>query len=303
MTELLSKDNLEKLATKQFLLTDSRKLLNPAASVFFAIKGLKHDGHQYIKELYHQGVKHFVVEESPKEKYEDAIFYKVENSIKALQELATYHRKKFNYPVIGITGSNGKTIVKEWIYQLLSPDQSIIKSPGSYNSQIGVPLSVWGMAAHHQLGVFEAGISKTYEMQHLQPIIQPTIGILTNIGSAHDEGFPNRSVKLTEKLNLFSNCECLIYPLDANIQNHVLQKYPCRKISWAFGKNADVCLDIRAVFPHATEVDCTYEGQSFSLALPFADSASLENVATCVALLLYLKVPVEVIAQRVENLR
>lgn len=303
MNKLLSKDNLEKLATKQFLLTDSRKLLNPAASVFFAIKGLKHDGHHFIEDLYDKGVRDFVVEELPTGVYKEAISFKVNNSIKALQQLATYHRKIFNYPVVGITGSNGKTIVKEWIYQLLSPDLSIIKSPGSYNSQIGVPLSVWGMAKHHQFAVFEAGISTANEMEHLQPIIKPDIGILTNIGSAHDEGFIDRSTKLKEKLKLFTHCQCLIYPLAANIPNEILQQYPWKTISWAYNKDANIRFDIQAVLPHATEVTCTYEKQLFTMRLPFTDSASLENAATCIALLLHLKIPLSTIAKRVANLR
>jgi alanine racemase len=303
MTEHLPKEHLAKLAGKQFLLTDSRKLLNSVASVFFAIKGDKHDGHAHIEELYSKGVRDFVVEDLPEVAYEAARFFKVQSTVHALQELATAHRKKFDYPVIGITGSNGKTIVKEWLYQLLSPDLSIIKSPGSYNSQIGVPLSVWGMAEHHQLAIFEAGISTVNEMPKLQKIIRPSIGILTNIGSAHDKGFPDRATKLAEKLQLFLECKCLIYPLAANIPQEELQKLPCKKISWAFGKKADATFTINPNDGDFTSVNCLYGNTKFTLEVPFSDTASLENMASCVTLLLFLKVDVTTIAKRVKTLR
>jgi len=196
----------------EHLLVDSRKLFLPENTLFVAIKGKNHDGHRFIAELYEKGVRNFIVENA---KYlnpylkEGVNFVEVKNSTKALQKIVAHHRRQFAYPVIAITGSNGKTIVKEWLTQLLSEDFNIVKSPKSYNSQIGVPLSVWQMRNDHNLGIFEAGISQPKEMQNLQSIIQPTMGIFTNLGTAHDEGFKNREEKLEEKLLLFQDCPVL----------------------------------------------------------------------------------------------
>src|ERR1041385_473485 len=196
------------------ILTDSRKSAQPD-SCFVAIGGTRHDGHEYIAALYKSGVRMFLVEkELDWKSFPDGNFFLTVSSLATLQDLAAHHRQQFNYPVIGITGSNGKTIVKEWIYQLLAPLYSIVKNPGSYNSQLGVPLSVLKMQAHHQLGVFEAGISMPGEMSRLQRIIQPTIGIFTNIGSSHDAGFTSRTQKIQEKLLLFQHSKALIYCLD-----------------------------------------------------------------------------------------
>ena len=173
------------------LLIDSRKLITPENSVFFALITKRNNGHKYIEELYEKGVRNFVVSEpqSKSEQLKEANFIKVKNTLTALQTLGAFHRKKFAIPVIGITGSNGKTIVKEWLFQLMCDDKKIIRSPKSYNSQIGVPLSVWQMEPDYRLAIFEAGISETDEMDKLQAIIQPTIGIFTNIGQAHNENF------------------------------------------------------------------------------------------------------------------
>ena len=193
------------------LLLDSRKIYSPATSLFFAIKGTRRDGQQFITELYKKGVRNFVVsQEGEAGIYPDANFLLVDDSLVALQQLAAYHCQQFNIPVIGITGSNGKTIIKEWLYQLLQEDYNIVRSPKSYNSQIGVPLSVWQMNEQHTLGIFEAGISEQGEMIRLEKIIQPTIGILSNIGEAHGEGFIDSEHKFREKLSLFKNCNVLI---------------------------------------------------------------------------------------------
>lgn len=229
-----------------YLLTDSRQLVFPQQTLFFAIKGVHHDGHQYLNDLYQKGVRQFVVEKKALtealleqlDSFEDAQIWEVENSIKALQELAKSHRAQFDIAVIGITGSNGKTIIKEWLSQLLSIDYRIAKSPKSYNSQIGVPLSVWQLNNSHTLGIFEAGISQSHEMKALQEIIRPTIGIFTNIGSAHDEGFRSRKQKVTEKLRLFTQSQQLIYRADyADIDEEIrLILKPvnptCELISW-----------------------------------------------------------------------
>ncbi|MCH5717088.1 Mur ligase family protein [Niabella hibiscisoli] len=193
------------------LLTDSRKLINPESSLFFALSGTRRDGHLFIPELYKAGLRYFVVSEKISAKgYPGAIFLEVNNVLGALQKLASFHRSQFDIEVIGITGSNGKTIVKEWLYQLLQADKTIVRSPKSYNSQIGVPLSVWEIEPTNDLALFEAGISQPGEMQQLQEIIQPTIGVITNIGSAHSEGFKNNAEKLKEKLLLFKNSRVII---------------------------------------------------------------------------------------------
>ncbi|MGL5111005.1 MAG: Mur ligase family protein, partial [Flavobacterium sp.] len=178
---------------------DSRSLQSGSSTLFFALIGPNNDAHLYLKDVIQQGVTHFVVQYIPDNCVGKAQFLVVNNTLTALQELAKYHRSLFDFPIIGITGSNGKTIVKEWLNFLLSPDYTIIRSPKSYNSQVGVPLSVLAIAKQHNLGIFEAGISTINEMVHLEKIIQPTLGILTNIGSAHDEGFSSIGEKIKEK--------------------------------------------------------------------------------------------------------
>ena len=192
-----------------WILTDSRSLCFAEETLFFALKTKRGDGHRYISDLYERGVRNFVVSDLPENvnDYADTNFLQVPNPLKSLQRLAEKYRARFDVPVVGITGSNGKTIVKEWIYQLLSPERIITRSPRSYNSQIGVPLSVWLMNEHTELGVFEAGISEMGEMEALQSIIRPTIGILTNIGGAHQENFFSVPDKCMEKLTLFKDCE------------------------------------------------------------------------------------------------
>jgi UDP-N-acetylmuramyl pentapeptide synthase len=205
-----------------YILTDSRQISFPEQSIFFAIKGNRHDGHQFLSYLYANGVREFVVEENSftdtlrkeTEKWNDAKIWVVPSSIRAMQKLVADKRRNFYIPVVGIAGSNGKTIVKEWLVQLLSPGKKIVSSPKSYNSQIGVPLSVWNMGKEHELAIFEAGISQVHEMEYLQPVMLPTIGIFTNIGSAHDDGFKSRKQKITEKLRLFTKVRKLIYRKD-----------------------------------------------------------------------------------------
>ena len=187
------------------LLTDSRKITDPSKTLFFALESKNNDAHNYISELYASGVRNFVVSKQRNEwrDLKGANFFKVRNCLSALQKLAQHHRSKFNIPIIGITGSNGKTVVKEWLYQLLEKDYNNVRSPRSYNSQIGVPLSVWQLDNDAELGIFEAGISKPDEMENLEPIIRPTIGVLTKIGDAHQENFDSLQQKTLEKLELF----------------------------------------------------------------------------------------------------
>ena len=188
---------------------DSRSMQNGVGTLFFALVGPNNNGHNYIAELIQKGVRNFVVNTIPDNLNEKANFLVVENTLDALQKFAGYYRNLYHFPIIGITGSNGKTIVKEWLNFLLSPDFSIIRSPKSYNSQVGVPLSIISINENHNLGIFEAGISTTNEMSKLEQIIKPTIGILTNLGSAHDEGFANFEQKIKEKVGLFANAEIM----------------------------------------------------------------------------------------------
>ena len=195
------------------ILIDSRQLTEPSLCVFIALTSERNDAHQYIFGLCQKGVKTFIVNHIPQNcigLQDDVCFLVVADPLKALQQLATYHREQFKLPVIGVTGSNGKTIVKEWLYQLLKTEYTIARSPKSYNSQVGVPLSVWQLNEKHSLGIFEAGISEVGEMNVLSDIIKPTIGVFTSLGTAHDEGFKNSTQKLTEKLKLFSNCDTVI---------------------------------------------------------------------------------------------
>lgn len=281
-------------AVISILLTDSRRLSFPEQSLFFALKTKTNDGHRYIAELYNLRVRNFVVSEilpSFKEMPE-ANFLLVKDTQKALQRLATYHRKKFNIPVIGITGSNGKTVVKEFLYQLLHSDFNIVRSPRSYNSQLGVPLSVWQMNEKHTLGIFEAGISQPDEMERLRPIIEPTVGILTNIGEAHQENFLSLQQKCLEKLTLFNECEAIIYDgdnvflsncLDASLMSH-------KAIGWS-RVHSDAPLYIEAIKKKETETEIISSamGMTRKYVIPFTDDASIENAIHCLALILFLK--------------
>jgi alanine racemase len=195
----------------EYLLFDSRSVATPALSLFFALPGKNRDGHRFLPELYAQGLRQFVVSQSvDAQNMPEANILQVKNTLEALQHLAAQHRSQFNIPVIGITGSNGKTVVKEWLAQLLSPDFDIVRSPKSFNSQIGVPVSVWQMQDRHTLAIFEAGISQPGEMDRLEQIIQPTIGIFTNLGPAHQEGFTSDAQKLAEKMLLFQKVDTLV---------------------------------------------------------------------------------------------
>ncbi len=225
----------------EHLLLDSRKIYSPSTSLFFALKGPRRDGHQFILELYNKGVKSFVVSEKIKiADFPEASFILVDDTLEALQRLGAFHRKQFTIPVIGITGSNGKTIVKEWLYQLLHEKFNIVRSPKSYNSQIGVPLSVWQINSHHELAIFEAGISEPGEMDKLEKIIQPTIGILTNIGETHNENFVNREEKLTEKLKLFTHANKVIARGDDAWITRQMLKAGTNNFFWGRNKSSDL---------------------------------------------------------------
>lgn len=280
--------------TISILLTDSRRLSFPEQSLFFALKTKTNDGHKYIAELYRLRVRNFVVSDRPaaSDTMPDANFLVVKDTLKALQKLTAFHRKRFDIPVIGITGSNGKTIVKEFLYQLLHNEFNIVRSPRSYNSQLGVPLSIWEMHEKNTLGIFEAGISQPDEMERLQPIIAPTIGVITNIGEAHQENFVSTTQKCLEKLSLFNDCAAIIYDGDdAFISNCIESACLSHKaITWS-RTDSEAPLYIESIRKQENEtvITCTLLGYTRIITIPFTDDASIENVIHCIAVMLYLK--------------
>lgn len=284
------------------LLTDSRQVNFPEKAVFFALRGSRHNGHRYLEELYQKGVRCFVVEQ-PSPIFPGAALIETTDSLLALQHLATWHRQQFQLPVIGITGSNGKTIVKEWLFQLLQPDYRIVRSPRSYNSQVGVPLSVWQIQQRHQLGIFEAGISQVGEMQRLAPIIQCTIGIFTNIGEAHREGFASLEEKLAEKLHLFSTAELIVYNRDQPQVHEQIQQLGKHTFSWSRKEGADLVVlkEKKLDFQH-TEITAQIDGEIYSVTIPFTDPASVENAIHCWATMTYLTIDQKEIAYRIRQL-
>ena len=289
------------------LLIDSRHLMDADQALFFALKSQRNDGHKYIEELYEKGVRAFVVQQRPDAPCPEASFIMVADTLKALQALASYHRQQFDIPVIGITGSNGKTIVKEWLYQMLSPDYNIVRSPKSYNSQVGVPLSVWQMNESSELAIFEAGISEPDEMMALQDIIRPTIGVFTNIGQAHEENFINHGQKVGEKMNLFTKAESLVYCMDySEIQQVVIRSGMASKVklfTWSRKfEEADLVVKDIVMGDKQSQVQCLYQGAMLSFTIPFADAASVENVIHCIAIGLLMKMDPEVIASRILSL-
>ena len=302
--QLVGADTQFKIAD---LLIDSRHLIDARQALFFALKSHRNDGHKYIEELYEKGVRAFVVTRLPEHACPDATFVVVADTLKALQTLAAHHRQRFDIPVIGITGSNGKTIVKEWLYQMLSPDYNIVRSPKSYNSQVGVPLSVWQMNDADNLAIFEAGISEPEEMMPLQDVIRPTIGVFTNIGQAHDENFINRAQKAGEKLNLFTKAESLVYCMDySEIQQVVIRSGLASKVrlfTWS-RKFTEATLFVSSVEmgERSTRVQCQYQGESLSFTIPFIDAASVENGLHCIVVGLLMQMKPEVIAERLMSL-
>ena len=270
-----------------WLLTDSRSLCFPEETLFFALKTARNDGHRYIEDLYRRGVRNFVVEQasltshlSPLTTYTDANFLVVPSPLAALQRLAERHRDEFNCPVVGITGSNGKTMVKEWLYQVLSPDHNVTRSPKSFNSQIGVPLSVWLLDEQTDVALFEAGISQPGEMEVLADIIQPTIGVLTSLGAAHQENFRSLEEKCMEKLQLFQNAEAIIYNSDDDLVSRCIRRagFKGKRIGW-----------------RREELQGMFE-------LPFGDDASLECSMAVAATALYLGVTPQQLKERMAHL-
>ena len=287
-----------------WLLTDSRTLVFPETSLFFALKSDRNDGHRYLPELYQKGVRVFVVSESQDMlQFPDAVFLMVPDALEALQTLAAEHRSQFGIPVIAITGSNGKTIVKEWLYQLLSPDFRIVRSPRSYNSQIGVPLSVWQLQPSTELAIFEAGISMPGEMQRLQHIIKPDVGIFTTLSDAHQENFTSRKEKLHEKLRLFASCSTVIYCSDQELVHTEMIRsgLTARLVDWG-SREQSVVQVLELESNRTTRVTLRYESSVFSVMIPFADPASVENALHCITYLLLQGYSESLINSRLANL-
>ena len=301
-----------------WLLTDSRSLCFPEQTLFFALRTKVGDGHRYIGELYRRGVRAFVVEHVPDnyaDDYADAAFLQVPSPLAALQRLAERHRDEFDIPVVGITGSNGKTWVKEWLYQTLrgssvvqQPDgvlHGVTRSPRSYNSQIGVPLSVWLLSEQSAIGLFEAGISEPGEMMALHDIIQPTIGVFTSLGAAHQENFRTLEEKCLEKMQLFHGTKAIVYPSDDDTISRCVRRsqYQGERIGWSrFNEKAAMYVQLPPSASHSTTIDYVYKGVKGSYTIPFVDEASVENSITCAATALYLGVRPDELAQAMATL-
>ncbi|MBQ8701142.1 MAG: bifunctional UDP-N-acetylmuramoyl-tripeptide:D-alanyl-D-alanine ligase/alanine racemase [Prevotella sp.] len=296
-------------ATISFLLTDSRSLRFPEETLFFALRSERNDGHRYIEDLYRRGVRNFVVDSSYHPQLVGANFLVVPDTLEALQRLAERHRDEFNIPVVGITGSNGKTVVKEWLYQLLRNETEsasvITRSPRSYNSQIGVPLSVWLLNENSRMGIFEAGISEVGEMRRLRGIIQPTIGVFTSLGSAHQENFRSLEEKCQEKLQLFHDAETIVYCSDNDIVSRCIRRsgYKGRRMAWSMeDPEAPLFVSRCEVRGVMCEISYRFDNREGSYTLPFIDKASIENSVTCLAIALLLGLTSEQIADGMARL-
>lgn len=290
--------------TIENLLVDSRRLLFPLGTLFFALQSERRNGEDFIEELYKAGVRSFVVTKTfETAAYPEGNFLPVADPLRALQKLAANHRSQFDFPVVGITGSNGKTIIKEWLYQLLQADYNIVRSPKSYNSQIGVALSVWQMNETYTLAIFEAGISQPGEMNFLENIIQPTIGILTNIGAAHAAGFINQQEKLSEKWKLFKNASSIICNNKKDIINLFIENDKKKRVFIWGNKNADLIITNIEIKNSKTLISSSYESKHISIIIPFTDNASIDNAVTCWSLLLLLNIDNEIIQERMTQLQ
>ena len=292
----------------EWLLTDSRSLVFPETTLFFALRTKVGDGHRYVADLYRRGVRNFVVGTLPAERetaFPDANFLQVMSPLKALQRLAERHREEHEIPVIGVTGSNGKTVVKEWLYQLLSPTLHVTRSPKSYNSQVGVPLSVCLLGEHSEIGIFEAGISQPGEMAALRAIIQPTIGVMTNIGPAHQENFESVEEKCHEKLSLFQDAKVLVYCADDAVVDECVATSLLRgeRLAWS-RRNPSAALFVSAVetLERGTRITYRFHGAEAAMTIPFTDDASTVNCIHCLAVLLSLNFSAEEIASRMKRL-
>ncbi|MGB4961106.1 MAG: UDP-N-acetylmuramoyl-tripeptide--D-alanyl-D-alanine ligase, partial [Saprospiraceae bacterium] len=289
----------------EFITMDTRKVQDPKKTLFFALRGSLHDGHNFVKSAIDMGIKNIVVEKDYQPFQEGINYFPVIDSLRAMQTLAGFHRSSFgSLKVIGITGSNGKTTIKEWLYQLIQ-GSNIVKSPKSYNSQTGVALSLWQIKERDELGIFEAGISTSGEMVHLAEMINPDIGLFTQIGDAHAEGFASMEEKLEEKLILFKDCPIIIYEEDHILISQMIKARYSDKTLWSWGKSIDATLfriiDIKRN-QYQTEVTIFTKGNSYCVNIPFADSASIHNTMHCIAVMLVLGISMDEISQGINKL-
>ncbi len=279
------------------ILTDSRSYCVPGETAFFALKGPHHNGHEFINQLKIKGVNCFIVSEKPiYNSLEDGFcFVHVKNTLAALHQIAAFNRNKFSKPLISITGSNGKTIIKEWLSQVLSKENKVIRSPKSYNSQVGVPLSLWLLDNEFDYGIIEAGISKPGEMERLEKIIRPDVGLISNIGEAHQENFSNFEEKAREKIRLFKSSNTIIYCRDHQIIDQIIQEEyknsQKQLISWSFIENADLIIQNVNRLKTSTLISGEYKRAAVSFEIPFTDKASVENAIHVFLLLKVLGIP------------
>lgn len=276
--------------------TDSRRVFKDQDVLFFCLTGPRHDGHRFQGEAHQKKVRHFVVEYLPESPLPDTHYLLVKDSTLALQQLAAGYRQQFSFPFIAITGSNGKTIIKEWCYTLLRDHFNIVRSPRSYNSQIGVPLSLLLAKSHHNLAILEAGISRMGEMQRLADAILPDMGIFTHLGAAHDEGFPDRPTKLQEKLKLFARVRLLLAPQSWVVAYPAyFEPFKDRLKTWSLSQEADLRVVNTKSTQQGMDVTYQYRGESHTYQLPFTDQASLENSLAALLLTLEMGLSPEVI--------
>jgi len=290
------------------LAIDSRKIFSPESTVFFALVGARHDGHDFLDELWEKGVRNFVVARLPEDltRYGDANFIRVDNTLQALQTFAAHHRSNFDVPVIGITGSNGKTIIKEWIYHILEGSHHLVRSPKSYNSQVGVPLSVLYMTPDNDLGVFEAGISRPGEMQRLSSIVRPGIGLFSNIGEAHQENFTSLEEKVREKLALFENSHTLIYCRDHPVIHQEVSGHGSfankNLVTWSREGEADLTVESIEKKGATTRMQARYKGTPMQVTIPYTDRGSVENALHVWLLMLHLGIKEDQIREKMKDL-
>jgi alanine racemase len=285
------------------LIYDSRRVLQASSSLFFALRSEHNDGHKYLRNAYKKGVRNFVVSERiVVDELKDCNIILAGDTLDALQDLAAFHRTHFSIPVIALTGSNGKTIVKEWLNHLLQDDFKIVRSPKSFNSQIGVPLSVWQMNEQHSLAIFEAGVSNLHEMEELEKIIQPTIGVLTNIGEAHSQGFFDDAQKLAEKLLLFKECAVLIARNKDVGGKKELIGSQTKLLTWGNAGNNDFVINSIEKKTEETEIVVSHQSTAHKITVPFTDDASVENAISCSCVLFVLGYDGIVINERISKL-
>jgi len=285
------------------LLTDSRSLTFADETLFFAIKTKNNDGHRYINNLYELGVRNFVVEHTDGMP-SGANYIVTPNTLEALQQLATYHRSRFNIPVIAITGSRGKTCAKEWLYQLLNADYRIVRSPRSFNSQIGVPLSLWEINENTDLAIIEAGISMPGEMQRLEAIIRPTMGIMTSLTAEHGENFASLQEKASEKAKLFAHCQTIVLNADNGTMMQAVAQYSADKAFWSRTDASEASMHIckSSARNHNTEIKYTYKGATHTVSVPTVNINHINNAINCLMVMLQLGIDADTATKRIAML-